>query len=62
MYYKKGVYRGDIVLSEDIKAVSVGKDWFNLVTEKKTYYFKVFSNDDADDWVKKINKAAKHWK
>jgi len=59
MYYKKGVYWGDIVLTNDMKAIVVGKERFDLVTEKKKYFFKVYSNDSAEDWVKKINKSLK---
>lgn len=56
MYYKNGVYRSDIILT-GIRAEKSNNSRFNLVSEKKTYFFKAQSNEDAEDWVKKINKA-----
>lgn len=42
MYYKKGEYWSDIVLTKDMKVELVGNDWFNIVSPKKTMYFKVY--------------------
>lgn len=59
MYYKKGYYRSDIVLTKDMKVELNGNDKFNLVTPKKTMYFRVYHNDSAKDWVTAIHKAIK---
>lgn len=62
MYFKKGVYRGDIVLSGEMKAELAGRDRFNLVTPSRTFNFKVYAKDNAEEWVDLIRKVIKQVK
>eukprot|EP00826_Nyctotherus_ovalis_P007237 TRINITY_DN11796_c0_g1_i5.p1 TRINITY_DN11796_c0_g1~~TRINITY_DN11796_c0_g1_i5.p1 ORF type:complete len:267 (+),score=72.74 TRINITY_DN11796_c0_g1_i5:167-967(+) len=50
-------YRGDIILTECMRAIKKGGNSFYLVTPKRTYYFKGKSKKDAEEWVEAINKA-----
>lgn len=50
-------YRGDVILTERMRAVKKGGNSFYLVTPKRTYYFKGKSKKDADEWVEAINGA-----
>jgi hypothetical protein len=59
MYFKKGVYRGDIQISNEMLAEMVGKDRFNLITPRRTFCFKVHANDSAKEWVKLISKVVR---
>ena len=59
IYHKKGVYRGDIQISNKSKAVQISRERFNLVTPMRVFYFKVYPNDSAKDWVNLISKVLK---
>lgn len=59
-YYKnENDFRGEIPLTQDVKAVSTGDGAFQLQTPKKVYVIKELQNGEAEDWASAINEAVK---
>jgi len=57
-YYKgDNEYRGEVILNRQVYARRSGRDRFEIVTPKRTYFLREVVAGDSDEWISAINKT-----
>jgi hypothetical protein len=57
-YYKNdSEYRGEVPLCRQVYARRSGRDRFEIVTPKRTFFLREVVNGDSNDWIMLINKT-----